>query len=448
MFGRIFGRGKDDPEQAVCAECGRTLLAGEWTRKVAGSGGEERLICSLCGPDHPLDEDVLEDAAAARVDSGPVRETLEGSEEPQGEAAMSGELDTRDADIAALRERLALAEAHNQELTREVARLRTAASESASAETPQADAVEESLADGEADVVSTEDAEGPTADSSEPGERTWGETPAEFAAEISTPAAEEESGEAAEEEPELAPSDTDDAPVPAPSFEDTQPLPAVAEADQESADELGDGSAPEAEIEIVAEVDDEAGDETLTATEAEPEPVLAPGEAEVAALALLQRGVDLFNVSGVPRKIAETNEQLGVPAVHAAAEDEPNVAITFMWSMGWYRFHVDTVSGDANMADRGYEEISDLPPNAGVRDDGTVHLAPAQIGRAAAQRVRQDEAAGPAPAAGRPLSESEPPSVVAQKPPEILSKSLLGQRSDDEPADWEKTEARDFDWDH
>ena len=34
MFGRIFGRGKDDPDQAVCAECGRTLLAGEWTQKV------------------------------------------------------------------------------------------------------------------------------------------------------------------------------------------------------------------------------------------------------------------------------------------------------------------------------------------------------------------------------------------------------------------------------
>ncbi len=443
MFGRIFGRGKDDPEQAVCAECGRTLLAGEWTRKVAGSGGEERLICSLCGPDHPLDEDVLEDAAVAQVDSGPVRETLEGFEEPQGEAAMSGELGTRDADTAALRERLALAEAHNEELACEVARLRTAASEPAPAETPQADGVKESLADGEADVVSTEDAEGLAADCSEPGERTWGETPAEFAEEIATPVAEDESQEA-EEEPELASSDTDDAPVPAPSFEDTQPLPAVAEADQESAGELGDGPAPEAEIEIVAEVDGE----TLAATEAEPEFVPAPGEAEVAALALLQRGVDLFNVSGVPRKIAETNEQLGVPTVNAAAEDEPNVAITFMWSMGWYRFHVDTVSGDANMADRGYEEISDLPPNAGVRDDGTVHLAPAQIGLAAAQRVRQDGVAGPAPATGRPLSESESPSVVAQKPPEILSKSLLGQRSDDEPADWEKTKARDFDWDH
>ena len=446
MFGRIFGRGKDDSEQAVCAECGRTLLAGEWTRKVAGPGGEERLICSLCGPDHPLDEDVLEDAAAAQVGSGPVRETLDGSEESQGEATISGELDIRDADIAALREQLALAEARNQELTLEVARLRTATVEPASAAAPQADVVEESLPFGEADAVSTEGAEGPAADSSEPGERTWGETPAEFAAEIPIPEPEEEPEEELDEEPESASGDADDAPVPAPSFEDTQPLPAVAEIDQESAAELGDGPAPEAEIESVAEAEAEADDGTLPVTEAEPEPVPSPGEAEVAALALLQRGVDLFNVSEVPRKIAETNEQLGVPAVHAAADDGPNVAITFMWSMGWYRFRVDTVSGDATMADRGYEEISDLPPNAGVRDDGTVHLSPAQIGSAAAQRARKDEAAGRAPDFGRPPSESESPSVVAQKPPEILSKSLLGQRSDDEPADWEKTRARDFDW--
>jgi hypothetical protein len=37
--------------------------------------------------------------------------------------------------------------------------------------------------------------------------------------------------------------------------------------------------------------------------------------------------------------------------------------------------------------------------------------------------------------------------VAAQKPPEILSKSMLGQRSDDEAASWEKTQSRDFDWD-
>ena len=49
MFGRIFGRGKDDQDQAVCAQCGRTLLAGEWTQTIVDEHGDERLICSLCG---------------------------------------------------------------------------------------------------------------------------------------------------------------------------------------------------------------------------------------------------------------------------------------------------------------------------------------------------------------------------------------------------------------
>jgi hypothetical protein len=43
--------------------------------------------------------------------------------------------------------------------------------------------------------------------------------------------------------------------------------------------------------------------------------------------------------------------------------------------------------------------------------------------------------------------EPETPREAAQKPPEFLSKSLLGQRSDDESASWEQTQARDFDWD-
>jgi len=95
-----------------------------------------------------------------------------------------------------------------------------------------------------------------------------------------------------------------------------------------------------------------------------------------------------------------------------------------------------------------------------VRADGTVQLAPAQISRAAAQRAQASpqappesvpvEAAQPAmrtaPPAGPP-AEPETPREAAQKPPEFLSKSLLGQRSDDESASWEKTKARDFDWD-
>jgi hypothetical protein len=159
--------------------------------------------------------------------------------------------------------------------------------------------------------------------------------------------------------------------------------------------------------------------------------------------------VDLLNVSRVPHKIAETNEQLGLPSVHVGF-DEHTTAVTFMWSMGWYRFHVDSESGDVRMVDRGYDELTDLRPNAGVRADGTVQLDPAQISRAAAQRPQPE--AQPAlhsdiPEAAPAAAEPEPPSVAAQKPPEILSKSLLGQRSDDEAASWEQTQARDFDWD-
>jgi hypothetical protein len=37
--------------------------------------------------------------------------------------------------------------------------------------------------------------------------------------------------------------------------------------------------------------------------------------------------------------------------------------------------------------------------------------------------------------------------VAAQKAPEFVSKSLLGQRSDDEANPWDQTKARDFNWD-
>ena len=180
-------------------------------------------------------------------------------------------------------------------------------------------------------------------------------------------------------------------------------------------------------------------------------PSAADAEAAAASLTLLQRGVDLLNVSRVPRKIAETNEELGLPHVHVGF-DGGTVAATFMWTMGWYRFRVDIDSGDVGMDDRGYEELT-LQPNAGVRADGTVQLAPAQISRAAAQRAQAapetapPAAPTPAAAPAGPAAERETPREAAQKPPEFLSKSLLGQRSDDESASWEKTQARDFDWD-
>jgi hypothetical protein len=416
MFGRIFGRGKDEPEQDVCAKCGRTLLAGEWTRKIAGPSGEERLICSLCGPEYRRQEDPPPLAyEASSVNNRHVRENRSESLAVSDPSQPAVELAAKDAEIERLREQLARAEAERRDLADQVARQDALEAEAeAEAEAPSAE------------VLAHED-DYPV-DSSEPGERTWGETPAEFAAEM--PALQEEADEAA------AAGEVDG---PSVMFEDTQPLPALEDPIADSDDAVAGDPVPPAPSdegeELVEPVVDAA---------AVHEPESRADEAEVARLAAFQRGVDLFNVSRVPRKIAETNEQLGAPLVNVGPE-AVGAAITFMWSMGWYRFHVDTESGEVSMADRGYEEITHLSANAGVRADGTVHLAPAQISRAAANRANSEDQ--PEGRAERRKSEPESPTVAAQKPPEILSKSLLGQRSDDEPAVWEKTKARDFDWD-
>jgi hypothetical protein len=498
MFGRIFGRGKDDHDQAVCAECGRTLLAGEWTQTVIDERGDERLICSLCGQAFAgSDESVA--GAAAPANNGRMRETRSESaffEEPALEtpqAAFPSEpapatppeardtraesdafwqaLKQKDAQIETLKAELARAEAERQELAGRFARLGAASAAAEAAPDPG------SL----------------TGDSSEPGERTWGETPAEFAAEMEAlheaeaaqaqpaeirgePAAVAEEGAVAEEavvaeealagfvveaavtaEPveKLVADEAVEvaavppAAVPPTVFDDTQPIDVISEdmlaAEDEDAS-TGEIAAAEASALVAA-----GGGLPGEAPAQEPvEESAAEAEAAAASLTLLQRGVDLLNVSRVPRKIAETNEQLGLPHVHVAFDGEV-VAVTFMWTMGWYRFDVDLDSGDVGMDDRGYEELA-LPPNAGVRADGTVQLAPAQISRAAAQRAAQapPEAAPAQPAPARPEAEPaepETPREAAQKPPEFLSKSLLGQRSDDESASWEQTQARDFDWD-
>jgi len=488
MFGRIFGRGKDDQDQAVCAECGRTLLAGEWTQTVVDEHGEERLICSLCGQAYTGRSEPVA-AAPTPANNGRVRETRsearydERPAQPEAPArAVRAESDAfwqalkeKDAQIEQLKAELARAEAERQELAGQFARLGSA---------------------GAAGAAATDEPGSLTGDSSEPGERTWGETPAEFAAEmaalneaeaasgppqdvwdapaqdlsIEEPAVEEPveepvevasaTGEpeeavavevAVDEEAVSAPDAETPAGAPAAVsatvFEDTQPIPAVSGDLDEDEGSTGEIAAAEAEAAFAAGA-------ALPGEPPQQEPA-APSaveaEAVAASLTLLQRGVDLLNVSGVPRKIAETNEQLGLPHVHAGFDDDI-VAVSFMWTMGWYRFHVDIDSGDVTMHDRGYEELT-LQPNAGVRADGTVQLAPAQISRAAAQRAQAAPAqATPEPAqpAAQPLAapaEPETPREAAQKPPEFLSKSLLGQRSDDETASWEQTTARDFDWD-
>ncbi len=179
---------------------------------------------------------------------------------------------------------------------------------------------------------------------------------------------------------------------------------------------------------------------------APPEPTAAELEAEAAKLTLLQRGVDLLNVSPVPHKIAETSEQLGLPMVNVGFDGRTTV-VTFMWTMGWYRYEVDSEAGGVRMTDRGYDELTDLRPNA-ERARRRHRAAGAGADQPRRQGAGRATTRSPwrRPQRPPPAAEPEPPSVAAQKAPEILSKSLLGQRSDDDAASWEQTQARDFDW--
>ena len=485
MFGRIFGRGKDDLDQAVCAQCGRTLLAGEWTQTVVDADGRELLICSLCAQTHSLSGGEAVASSATPANNGRVREsrvdvpdTRAEAREPKPEArdarsdsdAFWKALKDKDAEIERLQEQLARVEAEKQELAGRLALAGSAGAAAAVAPVPQEPFVP-SAAQGHSVVPAAphepppagapayveSPAESTTGDSSEPGERTWGETPAEFAAELA--AIRDEGAAMAADEPAAAAEQPPFVPVAAaadvagpPSivFEDTQPIPAISDAMIADAAASEPSASEPADAENTLTPGPAAAPVASPAAERAPqtsEPSAAEIAADAASLTLLQRGVDLLNVSRVPHKIAETNEQLGLPQVHVGFDGHTTV-VTFMWSMGWYRFTVDAESGDVRMDDRGYEELTDLRPNAGVRADGTVQLAPAQIARAA-QRPAPERPAEPlaAPVADAAPVEPETPRVAAQKPPEILSKSLLGQRSDDEAASWEKTQARDFDWD-
>jgi hypothetical protein len=431
MFGRMFGHGKDERDQAVCAECGRTLLAGEWTQKVVDADGGERLICSLCGQTHARSGAEPVAASPTPADYGHVRESREEVREPRASRTDSNAfwkaLKDKDAEIERLQAQLVQLEAEKQDLAGRLARAQGAPL--------PAEPLIPSAAGPE--IAATASASPPAGDASEPGERTWGETPAEFATEVATPPA------------GISPVEPPQPEVPAVVFEDTQPIPAITE--EQPAEAEAAISSIAAETAALAAQTPETPDAggPLEPPDVATEPTAAELATAAASLTLLQRGVDLLNVSRVPHKIAETNEQLGLPSVHVGS-DGHTTAVTFMWSMGWYRFHVDSESDDIRMVDRGYDELTDLRPNAGVRADGTVQLDPAQISRAAAQRLQPEPQPVPqsaAPEAAPVPAEPEPPSAAAQKPPEILSKSLLGQRSDDEAASWEQTQARDFDWD-
>jgi hypothetical protein len=442
MLGRLFGRAKDNHDDTVCSSCGRTLLAGEWTQRIVDDDGSERFICSLCAPSEgspgssPLEP--ADDTAA--VTSGRVKPLRTDSD------AFWRALKDKDAEIERLESHLARAEAEKQELAAQLAQLR---SESESGRPPEAGA---ETAEFAAPAFAADEGFGATQLQGDDAAPVPADDAARFPGDETVQLPTDDTAQA-EDGAEMAPAA---ATVSAAALEHTDPRlgealrratePAGASTGSSAADDIagfdaaGDvaafdapgGAAGGASAPAVSPFDG-ATDDTLIGEPPTSEPATSADELgpdELIPLTILQRGVDLLNVSAVPKRIVETNENLGMPQVHVGSQGESTLLVTFMWSMGWYQFQVELAeSGRISLADRGYEERVDLRPNASVRADGTVQLAPSRI----------------KPPTPKDSSEAKPSGVTSGV---IISKSMMGQRTDDEnvPADWKSQRAPDFDW--
>ena len=433
MLGRLFGRAKDNHDDTVCSSCGRTLLAGEWTQRIVDDDGSERFICSLCAPSEgspgssPLEP--ADDTAA--VTSGRVKPLRTDSD------AFWRALKDKDAEIERLESHLARAEAEKQELAAQLAQLR---SESESGRPPEAGA---ETAEFAAPAFAADEGFGATQLQGDDAAPVPADDAARFPGDETAQLQTDDTAQA-EDGAEMAPAA---ATVSAAALEHTDPRlgealrratePAGASTGSSAAGDVAafdapGGAAGGASAPAVSPFDG-ATDDTLIGEPPTSEPAPSADELgpdELIPLTILQRGVDLLNVSAVPKRIVETNENLGMPQVHVGSQGESTLLVTFMWSMGWYQFQVELAeSGRISLADRGYEERVDLRPNASVRADGTVQLAPSRI----------------KPPTPKDSSEAKPSGVTSGV---IISKSMMGQRTDDEnvPADWKSQRAPDFDW--
>jgi hypothetical protein len=392
-----FGRRRDAIDLTRCAECGRTLLAGEWTQRVVDDDGRESLICSLCSQ-YFASEARASTGQVARAEYDPPAATTERGPERRSDALVLA-LKGKDAEIADLRVRLARSEAERDELAGELARTRD----------------EEAASTAAATVATFRGETGPMPRAMVVALES--DTVAEGVEEQPGPTAVTEAGERTED-------------WPAPTADDAEPDVELGEAN-ELEDTLA-GSLPGVDtVDKAAAAGGSADDQLLGRVEDEDSGGY-PAEEE---LHLLQRGVDLVNVSQVPKKIAETSASLGVPFVHVAFGPDANVSVTFMWPLGWYRYAIALEgAGRVTLAERGYEDLPDVQPNCTVRGDGTVQLAPA-FGR---RPTPKEETA----------ADTEPSVTTASVTSGvIISKSLLGQRTDDETVvPWEGQNPRDFDW--
>jgi len=366
MWRRLFGRSKESFEQPTCTECGRTLLAGEMTQHITDAHGNEGLVCSLCGTDEAPATE-----PARTISTGSTSSAVRQKESRGDSDAFWRALKDKDTEIERLHAHIARGEAERQELAARLAQLQRQL-EGAGVSVPLA-------------------AAGLPIEPTLPAPETAAEPPA-----VSKTLPFEPVGAAATGAADAAAAEAHRAP------ERVHEIPPIVAA-------AGASAQPPA-------IDESAA--------------AAAAEADALSLTLLQRGVDLLNVSSAPRKIADTNVSLGLPTVHVGFEGT-ELAVTFLWSMGWYCFHVSLDSGGGvRMTERGYDQRVDLQPNATVRGDGTVQLAAARIKRPAANQ-----------------RDALPQGLPLATKGDVIAKSLLGQRTDDEPlTSWDSAKPNDFDW--
>lgn len=439
-----FGRKKEATDETRCGGCGRTLLAGEWTQRMIDDDGDEILICSLCSQSRSPDSTPADVAAVP----GEARLPLNGRDSKRKSDAFWRALKEKDAEIEELRSRLLRSEAEKEELLAQLARLRDEAG--ATLDTVPAGSLSAPLL--EATAESTDGLQEELEGLALPG-AAGGDAAGETTEGWPEPIAGVEGHEPDVEDTLAGIVSGEEAGGEQTGLEETAGEELVAEAaaiETVAAEDVAEGVAGEDVAEDVAGEDvaegvasedvaeGVAGEDVAAEGRVEDEGEQADPDAGFLTdeeLHLLQRGVDLLNVSPVPKKIAETSESLGVPFVHVAGEPDAGITVTFMWTLGWYRFSVRLDdAGSVRLADRGYEELAELQPNGTVRSDGTVQLAPTFGKR---PTPKEETAADTEPS----VSTATVTSGV------IISKSLMGQRTDDEPiVPWENQNARDFDW--
>jgi hypothetical protein len=104
------------------------------------------------------------------------------------------------------------------------------------------------------------------------------------------------------------------------------------------------------------------------------------GQAERTPERILRRGVERFNASAEPRKVAGLIRTLGEPRVAVRTNSGEAIVVTVAWELSWYQWEVRAAEEGAAVREAGKgREVQELPLrdrtwNASASSDGTVRL--------------------------------------------------------------------------